>query len=128
MSQVVQHERPDYEYRPEGLMAEDWGKTGPRTEPPEFVRQSILQQRHWMDNDGSRDSLMYILSLDDATVLEGRLEGSEAHREICRRLGGSTWDGPGGKVNPLWVTARCATEAYDRGLIDEHEMDRIVDE
>lgn len=128
VSKPVQHERPDYEYKPAGLMAEPWGTAGPRTEPPEFARKSILQQRQWMDNDESRDALMYVLSLDDATVMEGRLEGSEAHREICRRLGGSIWDGPDGKVNPLWVTARCATEAYDRGLIDERELDRIVDE
>lgn len=75
MSQIVRHEQPDYEYRPQGLMAEDWGKAGPRTEPPEFVRRSILQQRRSMDDDESRDALMYVLSLDDAAVLEGRMKG-----------------------------------------------------
>lgn len=41
--------------------------------------------------------------------------------EVCRRLSeNGTW------TNPGWVVARCATEAYDRGLIDETEVDRLA--
>ncbi len=91
-----------------------------------------LRQRKWMDNDKTRDSWMYIQELDDATILAAMREGTPELAEVCRRLGGSTWDNslsllPGEGVNPLWVTARCATEAYDRDLIDASEMDRIVD-
>lgn len=132
MGEPVQHEKPDYAYEPKGLMAESWGKTGHRTQVAEFIVAGNLRQRAWMDNDKTRDSWMYIQELDDATLLRAMLGGSSEHAEVCRRLGGSTWDNslgllPGEGVNPLWVTARCATEAYDRGLIDEREMDRIVD-
>lgn len=124
---VVHHEAPGYEYRPQGLMAEDWGKTGHRTEPPAFVTEGNLRNRAMMDNDKGRDSLMYIWSLDDETVLKGCREGKKRHREIVRRLGGSIYDEPPGAVNPSWVTMQCANTAYDRGLIDERELDRIVD-
>jgi hypothetical protein len=122
----VQHETADYHYAPQGLMAENWGKTGTRTDPPSFVRESVLRARKWMDNDQSRDALMYILSLDDATLRAGMTEGTPEHAEICRRLGGSTWESENGKVDPLWVTAQCATESYDRGLITGEELDRII--
>jgi hypothetical protein len=122
MGQPVQHEQPDYEYKPTGLMAEEWGKAGTRTEPPAFVREDILRQRHYMDNDRSRDALMYVLSLDDATLLAAADDGSEANGEICRRLSQD-----GAWTNPSWVTGACATEAYERGLIDEREFDRLSD-
>jgi hypothetical protein len=128
----VQHEKPGYAYQPEGLMAEDWGKTGCRTEVAAFIRAGNLRDRHWMDNDKGRDALEYIWSLDDATVLAARIENSPGHLEVCRRLGGSIYDTPpparGEGVNPLWVALRCATAAYERGLIDERELDRIADE
>ena len=72
-----------------------------------------------MDNDASRDALEYIWRLDDCTVLGARLEGSPEHIEVCRRLG---------NVNPWWVMLHCARTAYDRDLITETEMDRIVSE
>lgn len=132
MSQQVQHEKPDYEYRPQGLMAEPWGKEGYRTEVAGFIRKGQLQDRRYMDNDASRDAFEYVMSLDDATLLAARIEGSREHLEVCRRLGGSIYDrlapDQGTGVNPLWVTLRAATAAYERGLIDERELDRIADE
>jgi hypothetical protein len=128
----VQHEKPGYVYRPEGLMAEGWGKAGRRTEVAAFIRAGNLRDRHWMDNDKGRDALEYIWSLDDATVLAARIENSPEHLEVCRRLGGSIYGTPppaGGEgVNPLWVTDLAARTAYERGLIDERELDRITDE
>jgi len=56
MSSIVQHERPDYEYLPTGLMAEEWGNTGHRTEVAEFLVADRLRRRSWMDNDRSRDA------------------------------------------------------------------------
>lgn len=129
MSKPVQHEQPGYEYKPEGLMAEPWGKTGYRTQVAEFIVAGNLKNRAWMDNDKGRDSLEYVWSLDDATVTAAMIENTPEHREVCRRLGGSIYDEPKGEgVNPLWVTMQCANAAYDRGLIDERELDRIVDE
>ena len=34
--------------------------------------------------------------------------------------------GPG--TNPLWVTSTAAASAYERGVMEPEEMDRIVDE
>jgi len=122
MGEPVQWERPDYAYIPRGLMAGDWGKTGHRTEVADYVREFRLRMRHMMDNDSSRDSLEYIYSLDDATVLAAAHEDSPEHREVKRRLGGA-----GEYINPLWITGQCATDAYERGLIDEREFDRLAD-
>ena len=116
---IVHHEGPDYVYEPTGLMAEDWGKTGHRTEVADRIRASRLQRRRWMDNDKGRDSIEYVWGLDDATVLEAAHEGTPAHAEVCRRLG---------KVNPWWVTSQCAMDAYERGIMSAEEMDVIVDE
>lgn len=118
-SRVVHHEKPGYAYRPQGLMAEPWGTTGHRTEVDERIRQGQLQRRSWMDNDSGRDAVEYVWSLDDATTLAGQRYGSPEHGEICRRLE---------PVNPRWVTAQCAVSAYERGLIDEAELDRIMNE
>lgn len=114
---VVRHETPDYNYNPQGLMADGWGSAGYRTQVTEFLEKDHLQQRRWMDNDEGRDALEYIWRLDDQTVLAARVYGSEEHSEVVRRLG---------DVNPWWVTERCATTAYARGLIDEQGLDRIV--
>jgi hypothetical protein len=116
---VVRHEKPDYAYAPEGLMAEPWGKQGHRTQVAEFLQEAHLRDRRIMDNDSSRDASEYIWSLDDATVLAARIAFSPEHEEICRRLA---------PVNPYWVTARAGCTAYDRDLIDEHEIDRIMNE
>jgi hypothetical protein len=121
---IVRHERPGYVYAPAGLMAEPWGKTGHRTEVAAPIQEDHLRQRKWMDNDAGRDSLEYIWSLDDETVLEARFYGSTVHQEVCRRLD----DGRGHGTNPYWVTMRAASVGYDRGLIDERELDRIADE
>ena len=117
--QPVQHERPDYTYTPTGLMAEPWGKTGHRTEVADYVEAGLLRQRKFMDSDSGRDSLMYVWSLDDDTLLGARLYGSPEHAEVVRRLG---------NPNPYWVTSQAASTAYSRGLIDEDELDRIVRE
>jgi hypothetical protein len=124
MARTVHHERPDYAYAPRGLMAEDWGKTGHRTEVPGFVRAGQLRMRRLIDDDSGRDAFEYIHSLDDGTLLEAAQYGSDAHREACRRLS----DGRERAVNGYWVTARCAAEAYDRDIMSAGDMDRIVDE
>jgi hypothetical protein len=115
----VHHEAPDYVYEPHGLLAESWGKTGPRTEVADFIRRAQLQERKLMDDDAARDAFEFVQSLDDATVLAGRIDGSPEHAEICRRLK---------PVNAAWVTMQCANTAYARGLIDERELDRIAEE
>jgi hypothetical protein len=126
---VVRHERPDYLYVPKGLMAEPWGKTGERTEVAEYLEADHLQKRKWMDNDSGRDSLEYVWSLDDETVLEARFDGSTVHHEVCRRLdNGEVYDGQGHGTNPSWVTMQAENVAYYRGLIDERELDRIAAE
>jgi hypothetical protein len=124
MTGTVHHEGPEYAYVPEGLMAEDWGKTGRRTEVPGLVRAGQLKMRRLMDDDSGLDAFEYVHSLDDATLLESARHGSGAHREVCRRLGG----GRGRAVNGCWVTARCAAEAYDRGIMSAEEMDCITGE
>ena len=121
MDRVVRHEQPDYEYRPTGLMAEDWGKTGIRSEVTPGIRESVLRTRRDMDNDRSRDSLEYVWSLDDQTLLAGMDEQNETSREICRRL---SYDGSW--TNPAWVMMMCAEFAYYRGLISETELDHAM--
>jgi hypothetical protein len=114
---TVRWETADYVYEPKGLLADPWGKTGPRTEVSEAIRNGRLSFRRTMDNDESRDAAEYVWSLDDATVVAGGSYGSPEHREICRRLE---------PVNYYWVTSRCAQDAYERGLIGEDELDRLM--
>ncbi len=108
-----------YEYIPQGLMAEEWGKTGYRTKVTEFLEQEHLRERSALANDASRDALEYIWSLDDTTVLAARRFGGSSHLEVCKRLG---------DPNPWWVIACCASVSYDRGLIDEDGLNRIMNE
>lgn len=119
---VVRWEKPGYEFTPTGLMAEDWGKTGHRTELEPFLQENWLTMRRIMDNDSARDSAEYIRSLDDATLLAALETGSSVGAEIARRLvnGEDTW------INPSWVISHVATLAYERGLIDETQIDRIL--
>lgn len=114
---TVRWETDDYAYEPKGLLADPWGKTGPRTEVSEAIRNGRLSFRRMMDNDASRDAAEYIWSLDDTTTIAGGSYGTPEHREICRRLE---------PVNPYWVTSRCAQDAYERGLIGEDELDRLM--
>ena len=116
---VVHHEGPGYVYEPTGLMAEDWGKTGHRTEVPAAAQESHLFCRRIMDNDRGRDAMEYVWSLDDKTILGACAAGSPEHREVMRRIGG--------KTNPYWVTSQAGETAYIRGLIGEAEIDRIMD-
>lgn len=122
MSHVVQWEHPDYTFIPHGLMAEYWGKTGLRTEITDAIRDGRLRFRRMMDNDKARDSIEYIWSLDDETVLAGAHYGSDIGAEIGARLanGEDRW------INPSWVSGMCAQDAYERGLIDGNEFDRLA--
>lgn len=66
---------------------------------------------------------LHIRSLDDQVVLAvARGEDATSHAAIAALIG-SDDDRP---VNPIWVTSRCAEEAYERGLIGEQELDWIT--
>lgn len=63
--------------------------------------------------------ITYIQILDDATILAtARDEHGRANLRIEAKMGG-------GYVNSTWIRARCADEAYDRGLIDTTEYDAL---
>lgn len=66
-------------------------------------------------SDSARDGILHIRSLSDRLLIEGMTEGSPSHQDIVSFVGPDT--------NPSWVTAQCAEQAYDRGLIDEQELD-----
>jgi hypothetical protein len=61
-------------------------------------------------------------------ILAVREMGDEALLDMARE--GETWHAlrelyP--SVNPYWLTAQAATEAYERGVMEPEEMDRILD-
>lgn len=69
---------------------------------------------------GAINLIMFIRSLSDTSVL------AAARRPACgtaTRIAeqSSTY------TNPNWISAACAKEAYDRGLIDERELDHLTD-
>ena len=59
------------------------------------------------------------LLLGAARAWDGHRWSGEAYSRVLADLGPST--------NPNWVTSECAVEAYERGLIEESELDQITD-
>ncbi len=63
--------------------------------------------------------IMYAREMSDGDLLAAaRDSDSEQHQAFMAFLGADT--------NPTWITARCAETAYERGLIDEQELDWIT--
>ena len=116
---TVHDQKSSYKYNPQGLMADEWGKSEYRTRVTDFQEEDHLRERSALTSDASRDALEYIWSLDDITVLAARRFGSSSHLEVCRRLG---------DPNPWWVVHRCASVSYARDLINEEGFDRIMRE
>jgi hypothetical protein len=68
---------------------------------------------------GAKRGILLIRSLADEEVLEGTYNTeSEPYHKVFKDLGPDT--------NPSWITSRFAETAYDRELIDEREIDRII--
>jgi hypothetical protein len=62
---------------------------------------------------------LLIRALPDADVLAAaRDRASDSHAAIMTQMGADT--------NVFWVTSVAAVTAYDRGLIDEVELDRLT--
>ena len=69
----------------------------------------------------AKAGVLHIRALADQDLLDGaRDQTSAAFQSIAEFMGP--------KTNLSWISARCATEAYDRGIMEPEEMDRIVDE
>lgn len=67
----------------------------------------------------SRAGIRFIRSLDDDDVLTAARDPFSAQHAAV-----TVATGPG-PVSRAWVTSCCADEAYERGLIDETEYDRL---
>lgn len=63
-------------------------------------------------------AFMLISALDDHTLLEGAYQREPVFSELIRVLGE--------KTNHSWIMARCVEEAYERGLMDERELDYLT--
>lgn len=66
----------------------------------------------------TRAAILLIRALDDHTLLEGAHQREPVFSELIRVLGE--------KTNHSWIMARCAEEAYERGVMDEREMDYLT--
>jgi hypothetical protein len=63
--------------------------------------------------------VLHVRQLDDHYLLAAaRNENGPEHAAIVTFVSSD-----GSQVNASWVTGACAEEAYDRGLIDEQELD-----
>lgn len=99
------------------LRDHQWGRSGHRTEIPSAMQESFEVRLSWMDNDAARDSLRYLDSLDDPTIV-AVARGNERFRDHISALIGP--------VNPWWITSQCATIAYERQLIDAETYDGMM--
>ena len=75
------------------------------------------ERRHF--NVSAQRGVLLIRGLDDLSLLmAARDSASPAFCSIRDRMDAGT--------NPAWITGRCAETAYERGLIDEQELDWIT--
>lgn len=78
-----------------------------------------MRERYHMQQPAI-DGTLHIRGLDDEQVLTAaRDSGSDSRLAILAHMGADT--------NPDWIRARCAEEAYRRGLIGEREFDYLCD-
>lgn len=75
-------------------------------------------------NEKTARAVAFIEALDDETILSAARSDpwrneSLGYQVILDRMGEDT--------NRLWITSRAAIVAYDRGLINETELDRIME-
>jgi hypothetical protein len=63
--------------------------------------------------------VLFVRSLSDEAVLEAARDSqSSGYRRVVAYMERDT--------NPSWITSQCAQAAYERGLLDEVEFDRIL--
>lgn len=68
---------------------------------------------------GGQYGLLILRGMDDADLLDvARDSSSSAYAEVLALLGPST--------NRYWITATAAEVAYERGAMDERELDGIL--
>jgi hypothetical protein len=75
------------------------------------------------DNEATARAVAFINAMEDDDLLAAARDNpwtptSTGYQIILDRVGEDT--------NRLWITSRAATVAYDRGLIDETELDYIT--
>lgn len=78
---------------------------------------------HVYDSNQTVRAVAFIAAMEDEDVLAAALDDpwtptSIGYQIILDRMGEDT--------NRLWITARAATVAYDRDLIDETELDQLT--
>jgi hypothetical protein len=89
--------------------------------PPICKQASDEEMRSHGYTAGAIDGVLHIRGLDDDVLLAAaRDDSGSQHQAIVAHMSRD-----GSWTNPNWVTAQCAEEAYERGLIDEQEFDWI---
>ncbi len=89
--------------------------------PPRCRQLDADEMRSRGYDAGAIDGVEYVRALDDEPLLSAaRNDAGTAHAAIVVYMSRD-----GSWTNPSWVTAQCAEEAYERGLIDEQELDWI---
>jgi hypothetical protein len=93
----------------------------PKT-PPLGKQATAEEMRNRGYTEGAVVGIEHIRALNDDVLLAGaRNEGGAEHAAIVEHMSADgTW------TNPSWVTGQCAEEAYERGLIDEQELDWLM--
>lgn len=84
---------------------------------PTWLQEQNERQLAWCDNDAARDAHRKIWALDDELLLKAARGKKSAVSTVTDLLG---------SANPEWIKSTCASSAYDRGLIDEQELDWIT--
>lgn len=90
--------------------------------PPICKQATAGEMRSQGYTEGAIAGIVHIRELDDARLLTAaREEASLEHAAIVAHMStDGTW------TNPAWVTSQCAEKAYERGLIDEQELDWLM--
>lgn len=68
---------------------------------------------------GTQRCFLLVRALDDEPLLEAARSMESGPYVVLRERMGPT-------TNPSWITARCAEEAYERGIMEADEMGWIT--
>ena len=107
------------------ILGNQRGASGPAEEQAAKTEASLTDYESRNCTPDTQRAILIVREASDEALLScARDEESVAFSELITELGGNL--DKGGKTNPRWLANQAATEAYERELIDEQELDWIT--